>query len=120
GRALPFVARVRGTELSTRDWDWHDGSFIDEAVELLGEREVRNRLTNADDDSVRRFRDRWDQDAQRSNEHPRRTHKERMRSWSVSDILSEASKEKPSHVAFRGWGMHATDSELKAVLARLW
>ncbi|MEX1027019.1 MAG: hypothetical protein WD049_03285 [Candidatus Paceibacterota bacterium] len=45
-QALTFVARVRGDELSIRDWDWHDASFIDEAIELLGETEVRYRLDN--------------------------------------------------------------------------
>lgn len=43
-----------------------------------------------------------------------------MRAISLSDILNEARKEKPSLGLFRGWGKHATDSDLESVLYRLW
>ncbi len=119
-RALAFVVRIRGDELASRDWEWHDGSFIDEAIELLGESEVRNQLGNSDDQAVHRFRDRWDQETQQRTQRILPTHKERMRSISVSDILSAASQGKPSLASFRGWGMHASDSDLKSVLQKLW
>jgi len=44
---LKFVARLRGEELIERDWDWHDGSFVDKAVKLLGESKVRNLLCDS-------------------------------------------------------------------------
>jgi len=46
-KALKFVARLRGEELIERDWDWHDGSFVDKAVKLLGESKVRNLLCDS-------------------------------------------------------------------------
>ncbi len=118
--ALVFAARLRGEELVARDWDWHDGSFVDEAVEILGESEVLNRLSDSDDKRLHRFRDLWDRDVQKREQRTQPTHKERMRSISVSDILSEASKKKPSLAFFRGWGMHAADSDLQTVLDTLW
>lgn len=56
--ALVFAARLRGEQLAKRDWDWHDGSFVGEAIEILGESDVRNRLNKTDDKAIRRFRDR--------------------------------------------------------------
>lgn len=119
-RALTFVARVRGDELSQREWDWHDGSFINEAIDLLGEGEVRNALDKAHEAGVLRFRERWAQEASQPQQQQVPTREQQMRSLSANDILAEARKARPSLATFRGWGIHAADSDLKPIVARLW
>ncbi len=119
-KAFEFIARLRGEELFQRDWDWYDGTFVNEAVKLLGESEVREHLRNSDDKALRRFRDLWDLDTQAREQPTHPNLQERMQSVSVEDILSEVRKEKPSIFSFRGWGMRAVDSDLETVLEQLW
>ena len=58
-KALAFVARIRGEELTQRDWEWHDNSFVDEASDLLGENEVCRCLVESDDSRVELFLRQW-------------------------------------------------------------
>lgn len=118
--AFEFIARLRGEELFQRDWDWYDGTFVDEAEMLLGESEVREHLRKSDNKALGQFRELWDLDTQHRVRPTYPTRQERMRSVSVDDILSEARKDNPSIANFRGWGMCAADSDLNTVLEQLW
>lgn len=116
----PFNGLFPDALPKSRDWEWHDSSFLDEAVELLGESEVRRQLLDSDDSFIDRFRLQWEAHSKPEEKATVSSYKERMRAISLCDVLGEARKEKPSLGLFRGWGMHAADCELESVLERLW
>lgn len=119
-RGFLFAARVRGRLLAGREWEWDDGSLTDLAVERFGEEYVGRVLEASTEEAVGRFRERWRQDKQKKAEqqaHP--SHKERMAATSVEEVLRAAEGDSRCFW-FRGWGMHADEAALQAVLHRLW
>lgn len=119
--AFIFVARARGKEISAREWEWHDGCLVDEAIERLGEIQVRELLNNTKDLAIRRFGDAWN----RNTRHraggdvatPRGARREYL--LPVSDVLLAARNAHSSVAHFRGWGMHSDEPALEVVLSRL-
>ncbi len=119
-QAFLFAARVRGRLLAGREWEWDDGSLIDLAVERFGEDHVSRLLEAATEEGIIRFREHWRQDRQKQAEQKaHRSHKERMAATSVEEILRAAEGDGKCFW-FRGWGIHAADPALRAVLQRLW
>jgi hypothetical protein len=119
-RGFLFAARVRGRLLAGREWEWDDGSLTDLAVGRFGEEYVGRLLEASTDQAVSRFREHWQQDKQRKAEHQaHRSHKERMAATSVEEVLRAAEGDSKCFW-FRGWGMHADEASLQAVLHRLW
>lgn len=115
-----FAVRVRGRLLAGREWEWDDGSLTDLAVERFGEEHVSRMLDASTDEAVSRFGDHWRQDKQKKAEQTaQRSHKERMTATSVQEILRAAEGDGKCFW-FRGWGMHADEAALQAVLQRLW
>lgn len=120
-KGLLFAARVRGRLLANREWHWEDGNLIDDAVTRFGEERVRSLLKDTTDEAIRRIQEGWNQEKQRKVERkPYPSHKERMRAITVSDVIAEAEKESPALGMFRGWGMHANETDLDTVLQHLW
>ncbi len=118
--AFVFAARVRGQALLSREWEWDDGSLVDSAISQCGEPELRNLLEASPDAAVRRFRDAWVAHRQKSAEKTQiQSHRESMRAVPVEEIFRAAEGDTKCYW-FRGWGMHASEPELQAVLQRLW
>jgi hypothetical protein len=118
--AFLFVARSRGKRLESRDWEWDDGSLINEAVERFGEERVNILLSSSIDAAIERFGERWRQEKSRKAEAPpHQSHRERMRSIAVGEVFRAAEGDTNCYW-FRGWGMHAEEVDLDTVLARIW
>ena len=116
-----FAAEVRGDLLAERAWEWDDGSLIYDAVEQVGEAQIEGLLKNATDKSVKRFHEEWIREkAWKAGRKRRPSHKEVMQAIPVDEIIAEAEKERPAIGLFRGWGMHAPEDDLNAVLRALW
>ncbi len=119
-RAFLFAARVRGQQLACREWDWDDRSLIDQATDCLGEDRVSSLLSAPSDTAVSRFGECWRRDKQRAAEVKQaQSHRERMKALPVEEINRAAEGDTKCYW-FRGWGMHAEEADLKAVLQRLW
>ena len=119
--AFVFAAKVRGTRLASREWEWHDASLIHDATEQLGETQVGKLLKSTTDKSVKRFHDCWLAEKKRDSERkPQPSRKEQMQETSVDEIIAEAESQRPGIGFFRGWGMHASDDDLNTVLQGLW
>lgn len=116
-----FAARVRGRRLTEQEWDWDDESLVDRAIECFGEEHVGRLLDASTDEAVCRFRECWRQKVERRNSrsYNEQMHHERMAAISVDDILQAAAGDSECYW-FRGWGLHADEAALQAVLQRLW
>jgi hypothetical protein len=119
-QAFLFAARVRGQQLASREWEWDDGSLIDQAIDRFGEKPVKNLLERSSDTAVSKFLESWQRDKQRTAEKKQaESHRERMKAVSVEEIIRAAEGDTKCYW-FRGWGIHAEEADLKAVLQRLW
>lgn len=119
--AFMFAAGVRGRRLESRDWDWDDGNLIYDAVEQFGEDQVSHLLKNAEDRSVQRFCEAWlNQKKLKADRPAQQSRIQKLQAIGVDEIIAEAESEKPGVGYFRGWGMHASDDALNAVLEALW
>ena len=119
-RGFLFAAWVRGRLLAGREWECDDGSLTDLAVERFGEESVGRLLDASTDEAVSRFRKHWQQDKHKKVERQaHRSHEERMAATSVEEVLRAAEGDSRCFW-FRGWGMHADEPALQAVLHRLW
>jgi hypothetical protein len=121
-KAFLFAARVRGRGLATRDWDWDDDHFVENAIKRWGERQVKELLDNSADKAINTFREIWHQEKRKKAERkPALSHKERVRAITVNEILCAAESDDTRFVGlFRGWGMHADPTDLGTVLQHLW
>ena len=117
-QAFLFAARVRGERLAAVEWDWDDGSFAHDAIERFGEDLITGMLADSTDPAVKHFYQQWRQQAE-SRPASTQTHRDRMRSHSVDDII-EAAHGTDRCYWFRGWGMHADKAELDSILTALW
>ena len=118
-RAFLFAARVRGRRLADREWEWDDGSLTALAVERFGEGHVSRLVEASTDEAVRRFREHWRQYQQKQAEQQiHRSHQERMVATSLQEVL-RAAEDDGSCFWFRGWGIHADEADLRAVLPRI-
>lgn len=121
GQALVFAARARGDGLATREWEWDDRSFIENAVERLGEHQVQELLENNSNEGISRFWKTWCLESKKQLEQaPLPSHEQRMRAISLGEIISSAESDRPAFGYLRGWGMFADSDDLTAVLHRLW
>lgn len=117
-QAFLFAARVRGERLATIEWEWDDGSLAHDAVEQFGEERIVSLMSASTDSGIKRFYENWREQAVRKSTRTR-SHRDRMRSLSTDDIL-EATHGQDRCFWFRGWGMHADESDLRSILAALW
>jgi hypothetical protein len=121
-RAFHFAVRVRGESLPGRDWDWDDGSLVDQAIERLGEARVAEILDQSQDEAIGAFRSGWKAWSQsKEGRGPGQAHRERMRSISVGEILSaaESPDARIGQVQFRGWGRHAAEADMEAIIEHI-
>ncbi|QVL34589.1 hypothetical protein KIH39_11975 [Telmatocola sphagniphila] len=56
-----FLTRLRGIEYATRDWEWKDRYFVEDAVDRFGEKRVETLLEESSDENIIRFRAIWKQ-----------------------------------------------------------
>jgi hypothetical protein len=121
GKGFVFAARIRGIALATRDWDWDDRSFVENAMTRLGETQVQTLLEENKDENIRRFWQAWHLEQQKMAAKPAQpSHEKRMRAMAVGEIIAAAESNQPAFGNFRGWGMYADPDDLQAVLHRLW
>lgn len=121
GQGMVSAARVRGRGLATRDWEWDDRSFIEDAVKQLGQAQVHELLEANLDEEVGRFWKSWRLEIKKKAEKsPVRSREQQMRAITVSEIISAAESEGPRFAYFRGWGKYADSGDVRAVLQRLW
>ena len=118
---LLFAAQARGKALRDREWEGDDTSMIDAAVARLGEQAV---LTLVDRESassanVRRFRENWLAARERKPGKPGQSHADSMRQLSLDDVIRQAENARNRAMYFRGWGMYASEGDLRVVLNRL-
>jgi hypothetical protein len=114
-----FAARVRGVELAGREWDWHDGSLLDLAIEQFGEENVNNLLAASSDDALSRLSEGWRQSKEKTVGSQPESHGKRMKAIPVEEIIRAAEGDR-NYGYFRGWGIHAREADLQTVLQRLW
>ncbi|MCA9087248.1 MAG: hypothetical protein KDA90_01295 [Planctomycetaceae bacterium] len=117
-QAFLFAARVRGERLATREWEWDDENLVHHAVERFGEDRISPMLADSADAGIKRFYRNWREQVKRTSEGVK-THRDRMRSYSVDDIIMAAHGH-DSCYWFRGWGMQADETALNSVLTSLW
>ncbi|MDB5306065.1 MAG: hypothetical protein JWO38_267 [Gemmataceae bacterium] len=115
-----FAAGVRGRLLASREWEWDDGSLIDLTSERFGEGHVSGLLEASSDGAIIRFREGWRRERQRNaEERSPQSHRERMTATPVEEAIRAAESEGRCFW-LRGWGRHADEANLQAVLQRLW
>lgn len=119
--AFRFIARLRGNDLATEDWEWHDDSIVDAAVEQLGRQRVEAILDEAPEAEIRRFAAGWREHVKPpvDSEIQRQAYDQKMREISADDVVKAAQSSEGAHW-FRGWGMDAPESDLEQVLERIW
>src|SRR5262249_45727192 len=101
-------------------WDWDDERLADLAVERFGEGQVGRLLHASTDEGISQFREHWWRDKQKkAKQRVQRSYKERMAATSVQEIF-QAAEGGSKCFWFRGWGIHADETALQAVLQRLW
>jgi hypothetical protein len=115
-----FAARLRGRQLATRQWDWHDRTFVDSAVAQLGLERVRGLLEGSPDAAVKRFAEAYRRHEQgQVQTGGSESHGERMIKVPAHDVIRAAHASDRCYW-FRGWGIHASHDSLRAVLEYLW
>lgn len=117
-----FAVRVRGRSLLHREWDWDDRSVIDMAFDKLGEQATvalleRESAFSAD---IGRFRDQWQANAEeKAAGDPKQSHADRMRQYTLNDVIQMAENTRNRAMSLRGWGMYADERNLETILNRL-
>lgn len=119
--AFLFIARLRGNNLATTDWEWHDGAVIYAAIEDLGETRVREILSQSLEPEIRRFATGWSENVRSPTnaESQQSTYRQRMQAIPVGDLILAAQSQDQIHL-LRGWGMYAGESDLNLVLEQVW
>jgi hypothetical protein len=118
--AFFFAARARGERLAGREWDWDDNSLVGEAIERFGEERVNGLLNDARDGAIVSFRTAWRRQKEaEAGRMPTLSHRERMRTITVEEVLLAAESDEPRFNFFRGWGMYADDADLELILQHL-
>ena len=116
-----YVADVRARSLSQRGWEWDDEAMMRMAMENLGEQTAIDVLTREAESSpeLRRFIEAWRTASEKKTGDPKQSHADRMRQYTLTNII-QAAEATPNQGAFlRGWGMHADECDLQVVLDRL-
>lgn len=117
-KAFLFAARVRGERLATTEWQWDDRSLAHHGVERFGEERTVSLLAASTDPGIKRFYENWREQTDRRSARTQ-SHRDRMRSYSVENIL-EAAHGQGRFGLFRGWGMHADETDMKCIVSALW
>ena len=117
-KAFLFAARVRGNQLSDREWDWHDANLIHSASEQLREERVTALLEHTAVPSIRLFHEGWRTERRTAGKPDPTAHRANMRAMSASDITAAARSSKSSFRLFRSWGVHA-DADLELIVRDL-
>ena len=118
-KAFLFAARIRGNQLTGREWDWHDGILVQIAGEQLGEERVAAALENATDGAIRLFCEGWRAEPQKEVRPDPSARRAEMRSKTAGDIAAAAQFSKSPFGLFRSWGVHADEADLQQVLRDL-
>lgn len=119
--AFRFAAQLRGHELMTRDWEWHDNRLIEIAIDRFGEAQINDLLSNSTEQALRSFQSGWSQEQQRLAERTAMVSaRDQVRAMTASEIITAAHSNDGRFRQFRGWGMGADQSELEIVLQHLW
>lgn len=114
-----FAVRLRGRELSERQWQWEDAHLASAATKHLGEQRTEEALQTETDAAVRRFRAGWLEEKRQSQDGHGASWAEEMRRINVSDIIHAAESATECNSFFRYWGVHASEADLESVLQRL-
>jgi hypothetical protein len=114
------VVRSRGRQLMDRRWEWDDDSAVDDAIELFGEANVIDALRQSTDSLVKEYYRRRVEDKNRRTTTTAQSHRNRMRAISLQEVIAAAESGGGGGLSFRGWGMHADESDLETIQTRLW
>lgn len=117
--AFKLITQIRGNLLNAREWEWDDTAVVDRAIEKLGEARVHQLLETSANPATRRFADGWKLSQIRTDDPGLKSHEERMRAITVSEVIDAAPTMNNRHW-FRGWGHYASESDLEVVLQILW
>lgn len=112
-----FAARVRGKRLADVEWEWDDGSLAHDAVEKFGLERVIHLLEGSTNEGVVRYHEKWKKQPKYSST-TSESYRDSMRSISVERVIESANTRGENF--FRGWGMHADESDLKLIGVELW
>jgi hypothetical protein len=116
-----FAARLRAQSLAHREWDWDDALLFDVAAEKLGKLAVVALIDRESESSatMSHLCDEWRKADEKNGAEPRQKHVDRMRQYSVDDIIHAAEVTRKQPGLFRGWGMYAHEADLRVILVRL-
>ncbi|MEM9365623.1 MAG: hypothetical protein AAGD07_06465 [Planctomycetota bacterium] len=116
---LVTAVEKRGERLQYQPWDWDDGLLMRDSIEQFGESVVLDFLQTDGSRLTRLFIDQWRFHRQREEtELTKASHRERMRSHSLADVL-EAAQSDDRCFWLRGWGMHADQPDVDEVLRQI-
>jgi hypothetical protein len=116
-----FIARFRGAALLSREFDWDDEAFIQEAIGCLGEAATMAILQRESQTSigVQRLYDGWKKSIKDRAGFSKEAHADRMRKLGLSGVIQMAESKTAQAGLLRGWGMYADEADLRAVRDRL-
>jgi hypothetical protein len=118
-----FVAKIRGAGLLERewDWDWDDKALIDAAIDQLGTPKILDALQSASASSkeIDCFQKNWRAAVEKEGGVPKQNHANRMREYTLDDVIRAAEGARNQAGLLRGWGMYASEGDLEMILERL-
>lgn len=116
------AAERRGSELHDREWEkWEDGYLIEKAVKLFGRERVAALLheRSSSSEAIARFLRGWESSAVEPPSEPWPSHADRMRRISLDEVIQAAEDGGNLGGYFRGWGMYASEDDLRAIHNRM-
>ena len=119
--AFRFIAKLRGRQFTTSDWEWYDDQIIETAIQQIGEQVVNQILDHSSDLDIRRFGEKRPKHTTpvATAEEAGRDVVARMNSFSVNDAITAARSDGKAYW-LNTWGKHTTEANLERLLNHLW
>jgi hypothetical protein len=116
-----LALRRHAADLRTREWDWFDAVFVDEARQILGEQHISDVLdeVSATDEDIRPFVEFVRRESSQKSEAGSAAYRREITALTVDDIVTAAEAPRKTMISFRSWGRHATVADLGLVLSRM-
>jgi hypothetical protein len=116
-----FAANARARSLRHRPWDWDDKALLDMGIAKLGEPNVVALFAQEPESApeLQQLFDAWRTAEEQKTLRPKQSHADRMRQYTLGDVI-QAAEGTPNRAAIlRGWGMVASERDLQATLDHL-
>ena len=119
--AFRFLSKIHGLRLEGGEWEWNDDAMVDRAIDYCGEIPVREILADPADPDLARFAVEWQKHRLTpvDPDERQKSYLQEMRAISAADLIQKAVADS-SFRRYRGWGADAPETELTAVLDRIW